>query len=119
MAAAPRSTMRCARTAPFTSCKHSREVDMPLYVATRKGLFIIDTARWTLGRPHFLGDPVTAVLAHGGVIYAALNLGHFGVKVRRSDDRGERWQEIAAPAYPPKPDASPEKTPWKLVQIWT
>lgn len=92
---------------------------MPLYVATRKGLFIIDTPRWTLARPHFLGDPVSAVLAHDGAIYAALNLGHFGVKLRRSEDRGESWQEIAPPAYPAKPEDSADKTPWKLVQIWT
>ena len=92
---------------------------MQLYVATRKGLFIIDPARWTLSRPHFLGDPVTAVLAHGGAIYAALNLGHFGVKLRRSDDGGGTWNEIAAPAYPAKPDGSDDKAPWKLVQIWT
>src|SRR4051794_15762529 len=92
---------------------------MALYVATRKGLFIIDTARWTLARPHFLGDAVSAVLAHDGAIYAALNLGHFGVKLRRSEDRGESWQEIAPPAYPAKPEDSADKTPWKLLQVWT
>ena len=73
---------------------------MQLYVATRKGLFIIDPARWTVSRPYFLGDPVTAVLAHGGAMYAALNLGHFGVKLRRSDNGGESWTELAPPAYP-------------------
>ena len=78
---------------------------MQLYVATRKGLFIIDAGRWAIGKPHFLGDPVTAVLPQGESIYAALNLGHFGVKLRRSDDRGETWNEVAAPAYPAKPIA--------------
>jgi len=92
---------------------------MPLYVATRKGLFIVDTRRWSLARPHFLGDPVSAVLAHDGALYAALNLGHFGVKLRRSEDGGEHWQELAAPAYPAKPEDSADKTPWKLAQIWT
>ncbi|HYY60055.1 MAG TPA: sialidase family protein, partial [Burkholderiales bacterium] len=90
-----------------------------LYVATRKGLFIIDPARWALAKPHFLGDPVSAVLAHGGAIYAALNLGHFGVKLRRSDDGGQTWQEIAAPTYPRKPAGTDDKTEWKLVQVWT
>ena len=90
-----------------------------LYVATRKGLFIIDPTRWALAKPHFLGDPVSAVLAHGGAIYAALNLGHFGVKLRRSDDGGRTWQEIAAPTYPPKPAGTDDKTEWKLVQVWT
>lgn len=88
---------------------------MKLYVATRKGLFVLDDGKLA-GGPHFLGDPVTAVLAQGEVLYAALNLGHFGVKLRRSDNGGESWQEIAAPAYPPQP--AEEKTPWKLVQLW-
>ena len=92
---------------------------MPLYVATRKGLFIVDSDRWAIGKPHFLGDPVTAVLSQGQSLYAALNLGHFGVKLRRSDDRGETWKEVAAPAYPVKPEGSDDKVPWKLVQIWT
>jgi len=92
---------------------------MQLYVATRKGLFIADAARPALGRPQFLGDPVTAVLAHDGSVYAALNLGHFGVKLRRSDDGGATWQELAAPAYPAKPEGVEDKAPWKLVQIWT
>jgi hypothetical protein len=92
---------------------------MRLFVATRKGLFIIDTRSWRLGAPHFLGDPVTAVVAHGESIHAALNLGHFGVKLRRSDDGGVTWKETAAPAYPPKPAGSEDETPWKLAQVWT
>src|SRR3954454_13818296 len=92
---------------------------MALYVATRKGLFIIDTARWTLARPHFLGDAVSAVLAHDGAIYAALNLGHFGVKLLRSEDRGESWQERDAPPYPAKPEDSADKTPWTRWHVWT
>ena len=77
---------------------------MPLYVGTKKGLFIIDEGRWTIGRPHFLGDPVSAVLPQAQSIYAALNLGHFGVKLHRSDNRGDSWTEVATPAYPAKPD---------------
>ena len=92
---------------------------MPLYVGTKKGLFIIDAGRWTIGRPHFLGDPVTAVLPQGKSIYAALNLGHFGVKLHRSDNRGDSWNEVAAPVYPVKPEGSDDKVPWKLVQVWT
>jgi hypothetical protein len=59
------------------------------------------------------------VLPHGESIYAALNLGHFGVKLRRSDNRGETWNEVAAPSYPVKPEGSDDKVPWKLLQIWT
>jgi hypothetical protein len=92
---------------------------MKLYVATRKGLFSIDPARWQIGKPDFLGDPVTAVLRSGESLYAALNLGHFGVKLRRSANNGESWDELPAPAYPAKPEGTDDKVPWKLLQIWT
>ncbi|MCW5626824.1 MAG: exo-alpha-sialidase [Burkholderiales bacterium] len=66
-----------------------------------------------------LGDPVTAVLddPRDGTLYAALNLGHFGVKLRRSDDDGKTWEELEPPTYPPQPDDA-EGPPWKLVQLW-
>jgi hypothetical protein len=88
-----------------------------LIVATRKGLFTVSSGK--IEAPHFLGDPVTNLLAEprDGMLYAALNLGHFGVKLRRSADGGASWTEIAVPAYPPQPEG--EKTPWKLVQIWS
>lgn len=90
---------------------------MKLYVGTKKGLFVVDNGR--IGAPHFLGDPVSMVLPdRGSTLYAALNLGHFGVKLRRSADGGKSWQELAAPEYPPQPEDSPDKTPWKLVQLW-
>ena len=75
-------------------------------VATRKGLFPLydEGGAWRLGAAAFLGDPVTMALsdARDGALYAALNLGHFGVKLRRSRDGGASWQEVAAPAYPPQ-----------------
>src|SRR5688572_20766029 len=93
-----------------------------LFVATRKGLFtfVRSGGRWSCGEPAFLGDPVTAVLADSrdGTLYAALNLGHFGVKMRRSDDGGKTWSEHATPAYPPQPENAPG-APWKLEQVWT
>jgi photosystem II stability/assembly factor-like uncharacterized protein len=54
-----------------------------------------------------------------GMLYAALNLGHFGVKLHRSMNGGKRWEEVAAPEYPPQPAGSQDKTPWKLVQLWS
>jgi hypothetical protein len=94
-----------------------------LFVATRKGLFTVQrrNGRWQQApEPAFLGDPVTAVLpdARDGTLYAALNLGHFGVKMRRSKDGGKTWDEQAAPTYPPQPEGAPG-APWKLVQVWT
>jgi hypothetical protein len=91
---------------------------MKLYVGTKKGLFVVRGGR--IGAPHFLGDPVSMVLPdRDGTLYAALNLGHFGVKLRRSRDGGKRWEEVAAPEYPPQPEGTQDKTPWKLVQLWS
>src|SRR4051794_5408871 len=94
-----------------------------LYVATRKGLFMLDRkdGRWPLCEPAFLGDPVTAILpdARDGTLYVALNLGHFGVKMRRSRDAGRTWEEHAVPTYPAQPESAPKDPAWKLVQIWS
>ncbi|MES2564455.1 MAG: exo-alpha-sialidase [Pseudomonadota bacterium] len=93
-----------------------------LLVATRKGLFTLNrnAQGWPLAAPSFSGDPVTAVLydARDGTLYAALNLGHFGVKMRRSKDGGKSWTEHAVPTYPPQPEGTKDAAPWKLVQVW-
>ncbi|MEX0732248.1 MAG: hypothetical protein WED00_06500 [Aquisalimonadaceae bacterium] len=91
-----------------------------LLVATRKGLFTLErNAGWQITRTHFLGDPVSVVLPdrRTGTVFAALNLGHFGVKLHRSRDGGVRWEEIATPAYPPQPEGA-EGPAWSLDQIW-
>jgi hypothetical protein len=51
-------------------------------------------------------------------LYAALNLGHFGVKLHRKDAGSDAWTEVAAPAYPPKPDDSTDTVEWKNKLIW-
>lgn len=98
--------------------------DSRAWVATRKGLFELQRTglAWRIARVSFLGEPVTMLLppsAPGpqGRMLAALNLGHFGVKLHASDDAGATWREVAVPTYPeqPKDAAGPE---WKLVQIW-
>ena len=75
-----------------------------IHVATRKGLFLLERRRgaWAVERISFLGDPVSQVLddARDGRLYAALALGHFGVKLHRSDDRGRTWKEVRAPSFP-------------------
>jgi photosystem II stability/assembly factor-like uncharacterized protein len=97
-----------------------------LHVATRKGLFVLAQpaagAPWRLERPHFPGEPVTQVASDGATWWAALRLGHFGVKLKRSTDRGASWQEVATPAFPPKPTEGPwsdDKTPWSLDLVWS
>jgi len=96
-----------------------------LLVATRKGLFALHGAGndWAINAHHFPGEPVTAVLADArdGNWTAALRLGHFGVKLHRSADRGQTWREVAAPAFPPKPTEGPwsdDATPWSVDLIW-
>ena len=92
-----------------------------LYVGTRKGLFELtrDHAGWDIAAVHFLGDPVSAILATAdGTLYAALDLGHFGAKLWRCD-HGGAWRELPAPAFPAKPeDAADDPHPWSLGKIW-
>ena len=75
-----------------------------LLIGTRKGLFDIRRTRgtWTIAATRFLGDPISMLLTdpRDGTCYAAQALGHFGVKLQRSRDDGETWQEIPAPAFP-------------------
>ena len=76
-----------------------------ILASTRKGLFTISPggSGWDRPRPAgFLGDRVvlTMVDPRDGAWYAALDLGHFGGKLHRSQDRGRTWTELAVPAYP-------------------
>ena len=92
-------------------------------VSTRKGLFELhrEGDGWAIGARHFLGEPVSFALADArdGSLYAALNLGHFGVKLHRKDAGSDSWTEIAAPAYPLKPEDSDDKVDWKNRLVWT
>ena len=92
------------------------------WIATRKGLFELRLRNraWQIERTSFLGEPVSMMLPPqaDGTMIAALNLGHFGVKVHASADAGQTWEEVATPAYPPQPEGA-EGVPWKLVQIWS
>jgi hypothetical protein len=92
-----------------------------LQVATRKGLFIIARGResWDITQVDFLGDNVTLTLTdrRDGRHYAALDHGHFGVKLHRSKASG--WEEIAAPVYPPKPEHIEDIDGWGRPLAWT
>lgn len=96
------------------------------YVATRKGLFRVSRkakeASWRITHTAFLGDNVSVILPdpRDGRLYAALDHGHFGVKIHRSKDDGESWEECSAPAYPPKPEGEVSVCPQSGIQIpWT
>lgn len=92
------------------------------WVATRKGLFELQRRgdAWAVARVSFLGEPVTMLLPPDadGRMLAALNLGHYGVKLHASDDAGASWREVATPAYPEQP-ADATGPAWKLVQVWS
>jgi photosystem II stability/assembly factor-like uncharacterized protein len=123
-----------------------------LLVATRKGLFVLKAngeGGWAFGELHFAGEPVSMVLpdSRDGSLYAALNLGHFGVKLHRRCAGMADWEECAVPVYPPQPAdetrsgdganatadtgadtsadnastaaPSPPPTAWTLQQIWS
>ena len=99
-----------------------------LLIASRKGLFTAEhnsaDGQWLISGHHFHGEPVSQVLAdpRDGTWYAALRLGHFGVKMRRSADRGATWVEIPAPAFPTKPtegEWADDATPWTVDLVWS
>ena len=94
-----------------------------LYVSTRKGLFTVSRGTgggWSITGTAFLGDNVTLTMTdpRDGRTYAALDHGHFGVKVHRSTGDGG-WEEIAAPVYPPKPEGYEENDMWGRPLAWS
>jgi len=99
-----------------------------IMIATRKGLFTASRSAtgWSISDAALLGDPVTAVLVDAdGAIHAAQELGHFGVKIKRSLDDGKTWEDRPVPQYPPKPEgledldaAQQTPIPWDLKTIW-
>lgn len=104
---------------------------LKVLVATRKGLFTLSrnggkTPQWGIERTDFLADNISLVLhdPRSGQLYAALDHGHFGVKLHVREPDSETWRELPAPAYPEKPDDAPDKDmwgnplPWSTVRIW-
>jgi hypothetical protein len=100
-----------------------------IYVGTRKGLFVVERSRstWRIARAALLGDPVSMLLpgSDGGVTVAQ-SLGHFGVKIKRSNDGARTFDERPVPVYPGKPedvtDNDPIRNtpiPWDLKSIWS
>jgi hypothetical protein len=98
-----------------------------IIVSTRKGLFTVERngGSWGTANSEFLGDNVSIALVdpRDGTRYAALDHGHFGVKLHRARP-GEAWEECAAPVYPEKPEGISDldqwgkEIPWSTVRIW-
>jgi photosystem II stability/assembly factor-like uncharacterized protein len=87
--------------------------DDRLLVGTRKGLFVFESEgagsrRWKQAALHFIGEPVSSALAdpRDGTLYAALNLGHFGVKLHRLRAGEREWEPCTTPVYPPQPEVA-------------
>ncbi len=80
-----------------------------LRVGTRKGLFTFTRTapgQWQADESvDFLAEPVSMLLRdpRDGYLYAALNLGHFGVKLHRRTPAND-WEEIQAPKFPSQED---------------
>jgi photosystem II stability/assembly factor-like uncharacterized protein len=101
-----------------------------ILVGTRKGLFTVERnggkkPSWRIANVDFLGDNVSIATSdpRDGARYAALDHGHFGVKLHRSRNGGQ-WEEVAAPVYPEKPEGEADQDqwgkeiPWSTVRIW-
>ena len=93
-----------------------------LFAATRKGLFDLrrKDGGWSIERTSFLGQPITTMLrdARDATLYAVLDLGHFGVKLHRSEDEGKTWEEIATPSYEGVPPSADGKPAPSLKLLW-
>ena len=95
-----------------------------LYIATRKGLMMYarNGKGWAHKSTAFLGSPVSMLLVSSDnrTIFAALNLGHFGVKLHRSIDGGATWKELEPPKHAKVETADAEaqaKAP-SVAEIW-
>ncbi len=97
-----------------------------LMFCTRKGLFEFarPAGAWKIIKHHFPGEAVSQfhVDSFSGAWFAAQNLGHFGLKLKKSFDHGATWAEMPCPAFPEKPktgDWADDPTPWNVGHIWT
>lgn len=92
-----------------------------LLLGTRKGLieFSKSGSQWKLKKTHFTGIPVSIVHASSKskTWWACLDHGHWGVKLHKSSDQGNSWQEVKAPEYPQGSMVKDDK-PAALRYIW-
>ena len=92
-----------------------------VHVASRKGLFTLERdGGWHIARVDFLGDNCSAVMSDSrdGSLYVALDHGHFGVKLHRSEDRGGSWVEVKAPSFENVPGDKPDSKAPSVHQVW-
>jgi hypothetical protein len=91
-------------------------------VSTRKGLFEVKRNKrgWEIASGDFIGDNVTLAIhdRRDDTSYAALNHGHFGIKLHRKQGKAE-WEEVTSPSYPPKPEGLEDLDGWGKPVKWT
>ncbi len=86
-----------------------------LLVGTKKGLFTLrrgaGATPWRIAGLDFEGQRVTMMLhdKRDGALYAAIDGGHFGQKLHKSEDGGKSWAEVTTPAYPKAKGAKGKK----------
>jgi hypothetical protein len=75
-----------------------------LLLGTRKGFvaYHLQNNQWKVENLSFEGVPVSIAYSdsRNNTWWACLDHGHWGVKLHCSKDRGNTWNEVAAPAYP-------------------
>lgn len=100
-----------------------------LILGTRKGLILFEKhgSEWRFKSEHFKAQPISYATRdpRTGALWAAIDHGHWGSKLHRSDDLGATWREIPAPVFPedaqiytgfPGGERAPQ--PAKLSYIW-
>jgi photosystem II stability/assembly factor-like uncharacterized protein len=75
-----------------------------LLVGSSKGLHVYDwhEGQWKMRTTYFEGAPVNYIFIdkRNGTWWVTLNHSHWGIKLHRSTDRGQTWEEIPPPQYP-------------------
>ena len=97
-----------------------------LLLATRKGLFTLQQkgaagSGWSVAHVDFLADNVSMVFhdRRDGRLHAALEHGHFGVKMHRCTMAKRDWEECSAPAYPERPEGLEDNDMWGKPLAWS
>ncbi len=99
-----------------------------LILGTRKGLIMMtrDSHHWRVTQSDFPGIPIPYAFSDSrtATIWASADHGHWGGKLYRSWDGGQKFDEVPAPQYPENAtiydvwNAGAEK-PAKLTYLWT
>ena len=76
-----------------------------LILGTRKGLLRYERKNgdWHYAQEALPAQPVSYAFVdeRNQALWAALDHGHWGIKLQRSHDLGESWEEMPTPSYPP------------------